>query len=206
MSTATARTLRQPSAAPRRAALHAVEPSRRPRPNFVRAAIVLGCLAAIFGAQLLLSIIVSSGQYEIAALQSQQKDLDRTADALQEDLQLLSSTQNLAQQAAGLGMVQGTDAAFLRLSDGAVIPGANPTQRYGCTGSCGLVANELLVGMPQVQQAQQQVQPGTTQGTTTQGTTTQGTTTQQTTTQQAPAQPTAPQGPATGTIPAPVTR
>lgn len=191
----------QPAAAPRRAPLHAVEPRRRPRPNFLRAAIVLGCLGVIFGAQLLLSIIVSSGQYEIAALQSQQKELDRTADALQENLQLLSSTQNLAQQAAGLGMVQGTDAAFLRLSDGAVIPGANPTQRYGCTGSCGLVANELLVGMPQVQQPQQ---PGTQQNAT-QQTGAQQTGTQQTATQQAPTQQVA-QGPATDTIPAPVTR
>jgi Na+-transporting NADH:ubiquinone oxidoreductase subunit NqrC len=156
----------------------------------VRAAIVLGCLAAIFGAQLLLSIVVSSGQYEIAALQSQQTELDRTADALQESLQTLSSSQNLVQQAAGLGMVQGTDAAYLRLSDGAVIPAANPTDRYPCVGVCDLVANELVAAIPQVHP---------TQGTTV------GTTTQQPVTQQPGTQQVA-QGPATDTIPAPVTR
>ncbi len=186
---------------PRRVPLRAVEPKLRPRPNFLRALIVLGCLGVIFGAQLMLSIVVSSGQYEIAALQSQQKELDRTAESLQEHLQTFSSTQNLAQQAAGLGMIQGTDAAFLRLSDGAVIPGANPTLRYDCTGSCGLVPNDLLAGIPQVQAHA----PGTQQAAA-------QTTGQQSTgaAEHRPAaslvRPPVAQGPATDTIPVPVTR
>lgn len=192
MSIAVARPLRAP--APRRAPLRAVEPRFRPRPNFVRAAVVLAALGAIFGAQLLLSIVVSSGQYEIAALQSQQKELDRTAESLQESLQTLSSTQHLADNAIALGMVQGTGAAYLRLSDGAVITAPGATPRYDCTGSCGLVANDLLGGVPLVQP--------TTAAAATVGARAGATVPTPTT----PVAQAAPAEPATDTIPAPVTR
>ena len=194
MSVAVARPLRSPRARAR-APLHAVEPRFRPRPNFIRAALVLAALGAIFGAQLLLSIVVSSGQYEIAALQSQQKELDRTAESLLESLQTLSSTQHLADNAVALGMVQGTGAAYLRLSDGAVITAPGATPRYDCTGSCGLVANDLLRGVPIVKAG-----PPATAATGATTTAATGTTTAST-----PVTPTADQ-PATGTIPAPVTR
>ncbi len=50
-------------------------------------AIVLGCLGVIFGAQLLLSIVVSSGAVRgRGAARARQNELDRTADALQENL------------------------------------------------------------------------------------------------------------------------
>jgi len=194
MSTATARVLPARQPAPRPRPVRAVEPAFRPRPNFVRAAIVLGCLGVIFAAQLLLSILVSGGQYEIAALQSQQKELQRTAQSLQERLATLESSQNLAQQATALGMVQGTGAANLRLSDAAVIPAANPTPREDCIASCGLVANELLTGVPLVQR------PATT-GTTGAAAQAPVVTQPETTTPPATAQE-----PATDTIPAPVTR
>lgn len=205
MSAVAARPLRQP-AEPRRAPLRAVRPRPRTRPKLLQAGVVLLGVALIFGAQLLLSIVVSSGQYEIAALQSQQKDLDRTAESLQENLQKLSSTQHLAENAAVLGMVQGTGASYLRLSDGAVIPAANPTPRNGCWASCGLVANDLLTGLPLVQPsagpqtgaAQQPATQNATQQSVAQGGAAQGDTTTP--------PPASQQGPQTGTIPAPVTR
>lgn len=213
MSAAPARHLRPaPSEAPRRAPLRAVEPRFRPRPNLLRAVVVLFCVGAIFAGQLALSILVSSGAYEIAALEGEQKQLDRTAEALREQLETLSSTQHLADNAVALGMVQGVGAAYLRLSDGAVIPAPGATPRYDCTGSCGLVANDLLIGVPL---ATAPVAPpastvpttGTASGTAAGATGAAAGTTAATPPASATAPVTGtPDAPATGTIPAPVTR
>lgn len=215
MSAVTARALPVASPSPRRAAIRAVETSAGRRPKLVRAAGVLVVLGAIFAAQLLLSILVSSGAYEIAALQSQQKNLDRTAAALREELDVLASTQYLAESATVLGMVQGTGAAYLRLSDGAILAAPGATPRNGCAASCALVPNSLLAGMPVIQPPAPGTLPGTTiqngtTGTSPNGTAQTGTAVNggtaagsQTTTNPVSAPPS---GPQTGTIPAPVTR
>ncbi len=116
----------------------------------MHAVVTLGALFAIFAAQLLLSIAVSDGAYQIAALQQSQKELARTEDALAEDLAVLNSPQHLVADAASLGMVIATDAAYLRLADGAVLPAPELAIRYGCATMCGLVANSLTLGMTPV--------------------------------------------------------
>src|SRR5690606_3765263 len=138
----------------------------------------------------------------------QQKNLDRTAAALREELDVLASTQYLADSATVLGMVQGTGAAYLRLSDGAILAAPGATPRNGCAASCALVPNSLLAGMPVVQPPAAGTLPGTTiqngttgtaqTGTAVNGGTAAGT---QTTTNPVTAPPS---GPQTGTIPAPV--
>lgn len=121
---------------------------RSARPKVVYAIATVISLFAIFGAQLLLSIVVSDGAYQIAALQSQQKELVRTQQDLTERLDLRNSTQYLAASAAKLGMVPGSSPQFLDLSTGAVSPAPGTIDSSGCGGTCNLVANSLLGGVP----------------------------------------------------------
>tara|TARA_R110002124_G_scaffold99318_4_gene245202 strand:- start:3904 stop:4392 length:489 start_codon:yes stop_codon:yes gene_type:complete len=114
------------------------------------AVVTVASFFVILAAQLLLSIVVTQGAYQIDSLQYEQKVLMRTEQSLLESLSLQSSSQNLAAQAAGLGMVPNATPYSLDITDGSVfrLPGsADPT---GCGGSCGLVGNTLLSGIPLV--------------------------------------------------------
>lgn len=183
---------------PRHIEIVTTKAQRRARPKVVHAVVTLGALFAIFAAQLLLSIAVSDGAYEIAALQQSQKELARTEDALAEHLAVLNSPQHLVADAASLGMVIATNAAYLRLADGAVIPAPELSIRYGCATMCGLVENVLTKGMTPVTA----VVAGDAATATTAGATA-GTTAAPPTGQAAP---TTPSGPTTEPLPAPVTR
>ena len=142
-------------AGPRRAPLKpapldpAPRTRRAARPR-IRYAIV--AVAGIFGillAQLLLSMVVSEGAYQIQALQSANKELGRDVQQLTEQQQMLSSTQNLVAQAAALGMVNDPNRVFLRLSDGQVLgtPVAASADNAAVTNS-GLVPNALVQDLP----------------------------------------------------------
>ena len=124
-------------------------PDRRARPRATYAVITVMSLAVIFAAQLLLSIAVSDGAYQITALQAQQKELVRQEEALAEKLDLLGSTQHLSANAAHLGMVPSSAPLFLDLSSGGVAAAPGTVDR-GCGGACNLVGNSLLTGMPLV--------------------------------------------------------
>ena len=134
---------------------------RRARPRAIYAVVTVGALFLIFGAQLLLSIVVSQGAYEIDSLQSQQKDLLRTQEALSEQFDLLSSTQHLAENAAKLGMVPNPSPLFLDVATGGVAGAPGTVDPTGCGGSCNLVANSLLTGVPLTTQAPPQAQTST---------------------------------------------
>lgn len=159
MSTATAYARPAPVRAPQRAPqgppLRRVEvtPSRqqkRARPKAAYAIVTVASLAVIFAAQLMLSIVVSEGAYTIDSLKSEQKDLLRTQEVLTERLDVFASTQNLAANAAHLGMVPHSTPMFLDLSSGAVSGAPGSVDRLGCGGACNLVANALLTGIPLV--------------------------------------------------------
>ena len=120
---------------------------RRARPRASYAVITLASLFTIFGAQLLLSIVVSDGAYQIAHLQDQQKELLRSEEALTESLDLAGSSQSLAMNAASLGMVPVASPLYLDLSTGGVTGTPGVADRTGCGGGCNLVANSLLDGM-----------------------------------------------------------
>jgi hypothetical protein len=111
-------------------------------------------VAVIFGiivAQLLLSVAVSSGAYEISGLQSQNRELSRTQQSMNQDLDRLASPQNLAANAEALGMVNNNTPVYLRLSDGAVLGSPEAAAAgAGVTGGGTLVANSLLNGVPLV--------------------------------------------------------
>jgi hypothetical protein len=103
-------------------------------------------IGVILLAQLLLSIVLADGAYTISDLQGAQRDLQRQEQALTEQLEVLSSTQNLTANAEHLGMVASGNPVFLDLSTGAV--SGNPTPAGGSlTGSSGnQIGNSLLIG------------------------------------------------------------
>lgn len=142
--------LGEPAQHPRHIEIVATRAQRRARPKLAYAVITIAALFTIFAAQLLLSIVVADGAYQVSVLQDQQKDLLRTQDALTEKLNVLNSTQNLATQAAHLGMVPNAYPYAIDLSTGSTyaLPGsADPT---GCGGLCNLVTNTQLAGVPLV--------------------------------------------------------
>jgi hypothetical protein len=124
---------------------------RRARPRTVYALVTVGTLLAIVVAQLLLSIAVSQGAYQIGSLQQTQKALQRSYQAATEDLNRISSPQNLANDANALGMVSNNNPVYLRLSDGAILGTPTPAAASAGTvtgGQGNLVPNALLAGVP----------------------------------------------------------
>lgn len=176
---------------------------RKARPKVLYAVVTIASIFVILAAQLLLSIVVTQGAYQIDSLQDQQKLLNRTEQSLLESLSLQSSSQNLAAQAAGFGMIPNATPYSLNISDGSVfrLPGsADPT---GCGGTCDLVSNTLLTGVPLVSaEAAAAAKAEAAATTTAAAAATAGATTADTAT----AQPAAAPEVANNAIPAPVTR
>jgi hypothetical protein len=112
---------------------------RRAKPRMFYAAVTVGTLLVIVIAQLLLSIGVSQGAYQLGGLQDQQTDLQRSYQAVSEDVNRLASPQNLAANADALGMVANGTPVYLRLSDGAVLgsPAAASAAAGTVTGAAG---------------------------------------------------------------------
>jgi hypothetical protein len=117
---------------------------RRARPRVLPAIVTISGIGVILLAQLLLSIVLADGAYTIAGLQTQQRDLERQEQALTEQLEVLSSTQNLIANAENLGMIASGNPVFLDLTTGKVT--GNPTPAGGSlTGSRGnQIGNSLL--------------------------------------------------------------
>ncbi|WP_022893350.1 hypothetical protein [Agromyces subbeticus] len=135
-----------PERAPRRLR-PAPERAVRQKPRLAYAVIALGGVAIIIVAQLLLSIAVTQGAYEIDGLQTQQGTLTREEQKLAEELDRVESPQFLATKAEGLGMVPNANPVYLRLSDGAVL-GQPTAATGGASASAPLVPNALIDGVP----------------------------------------------------------
>lgn len=103
---------------------------------------------------MLLSVAVASGAYEIAAMQQTNKELGRSYQTMNQDLDRLSSPQNLAANAEALGMVNNSTPVYLRLSDGAVLGTPEPASATSglIAGAEGAVPNSLLNGVTLVTQ------------------------------------------------------
>jgi hypothetical protein len=130
---------------------------RKARPRTFYALLAVGAVLAIVVTQLMLSIGVSQGAYQIEGLKEHQSQLSRSQQAVSERVDTLSSPQNLAANAEALGMVSNGTPVYLRLSDGAVIgsPTAASASAGTVTGAGGnLVANALLAGTPLATQQQ----------------------------------------------------
>ena len=177
---------------PRHIEVVATRSQRKARPKVAYAVVTVASLFVIFAAQLLLSIVVSDGAYQIEALQTSQKELLRTEQALNENLDLLGAPQHLAANAAHLGMVPSASPLYLNIETGGTASAPGTVDRVGCGGACNVIANSLLTGMPLTEKAA----PSATLGTASSPTTLAATTTT----------PTGVQAPAlVDALPAPVT-
>lgn len=149
---------RRPSVAPEprrpeRRPLRAVPrtASRATRPKLSYALWTVGGVGLILVAQLLSSVALSHGAYEVSSLRSQITELGWHKESLGEQLETLSSPQYVATAAQELGMVINAAPAYLRLSDGAVlgepgVAGAASSIPLGPTEYVGNAATDALPG------------------------------------------------------------
>ena len=119
---------------------------KRARPRVVYALVAVAGLFVILMAQLLLSIWLSDGAYQISGLQQTQRDLSRDQQALGESLNVLQSPQNLEGQASALGMVMNTGSqGFLSLSGGVTrAPTAASTDTTVAADAAAYTPNALI--------------------------------------------------------------
>src|SRR5690554_911089 len=125
---------------------------RLARPRLAYSLIVIADLFAVLATQLLLSIALADGAYQISALQAEQKEVSRAQQSVTEDLNVLQSPQNLAARAESLGLVSNNSAVYLNLATGAVLGSPSPAKAgagsvIGDNGNL-LIDNALLVDVP----------------------------------------------------------
>lgn len=142
----TARRTRPEEATPRPQIEAVPAGTSRARPKLVHGIVAVAGLFAIIVVQLLVSVGLSQGAYQISALQTEQRTLSRSNDEKQDAVDTLSSPQNLANAARGLGMVANTAPVYLRLSDGAVLgdPASAAASEVGGSVAAPLVPNALV--------------------------------------------------------------
>lgn len=126
-------------------------PTHRARPRAFYAVVVVSTIIVIMIAQLLMSIAVSQGAYQLNSLQTAQVQLQRSVQSASQSLESLRSPQHLAANASALGMSYDNNPLYLRLSDGALFgnPAASTATSQGFLGSStDLVPNATLSGVP----------------------------------------------------------
>jgi hypothetical protein len=115
---------------------------RRARPRLAHAVVTIAGIGSILLVQLLLSFILADGAYQISSLQTDQRELLREEQALNEQLELLGSTQNLTANAEALGMVASGNPVFLDVATGGV--SGSDSDASGLP--VNLIGNSLLDG------------------------------------------------------------
>lgn len=81
---------------------------------------------AILAVQLILSIALSGGAYEIASLKGEMRNTEQKRQMVAEDINALIAPDTLAGLATSMGMVADNNPAYLRLSDSSVVGEAQP--------------------------------------------------------------------------------
>lgn len=96
-------------------------PANQAKPATLMLVIVaIIAVLGIFATQLWLSVATSAGAYQANDLILEERELVRAERVMQQEVELYSSPQNLSQQAAGQGMVQNAQPAFLALAGAAI--------------------------------------------------------------------------------------
>jgi len=90
--------------------------------------VLLSGIFAILGGQLLLSIAVSGGAYEIASLKSDLRGSHQQQQIVGEEISALVAPDTLATLAGSMGMVPDNNPAYIRVSDGAIVGEAQPAE------------------------------------------------------------------------------
>lgn len=98
----------------------------KPVPRLRYIVVVLTGIFSILGIQLLLSIAVSGGAYEIAALKGDMRKSEQELQIVAEDISALVAPSTLAGLATAMGMVADNNPAYLKLSTGEVMGEALP--------------------------------------------------------------------------------
>jgi hypothetical protein len=140
---------RRPSSEPRRAPVEIVtsRAQRRARPKIAYALVATAALFVLLLTQLAISIALSDGAYTISDLQAEKTELTRDQQKYSEQLDVLSSPQNLANNAEQLGMVRNSNPVYLDPTTGAVH--GDPAPADGTAdGTDNLIPNTLLDGVP----------------------------------------------------------
>ncbi|GAA2465370.1 hypothetical protein [Agromyces soli] len=140
-----------PAEAPARRLRLVPDAVRRRKPRIAYAIIALGAIILVAAAQLVISVAMTQGAYELDSLRVQQTKLERDRQIVAEELDALQSPQNLARNAEELGMVPNTTPVYLRLSDGAVL-GQPQAAGSDAADSGPLVPNSLITDVPLVNQ------------------------------------------------------
>lgn len=134
------------------------KPSSAPVPKLRYIVVTLVGIFAILGAQLMLSIAVSGGAYEIASLKGEVRQSQQQLQVVAEDINALVAPDTLATLAASMGMVADNNPAYLRLSDATVLGQAVPASSNQSTTVYSVTAGtETLVAPEIVQSVQQSV-------------------------------------------------
>ena len=152
---------RRPAHEPRRAPVEIVtsRAQRRARPRIAYALVATASLFVLLLTQLAISIALSDGAYTISDLQAEKTELTRDQQKYSEQLDVLSSPQNLANNAEQLGMVRNSNPVYLDPTTGAVH--GDPAPADGTAdGTDNLIPNTLLDGVPLATVAPDAAAPG----------------------------------------------
>jgi len=147
-----------PAPRPRLVASTRQTPASAAVPKLRYIVVTLVGIFAILGAQLMLSIAVSGGAYEIASLKGEVRQSQQQLQIVAEDINVLTAPDTLAGLAASMGMIADNNPAYLRLSDAAVLGQAVPAEsKFGAVVYSVTAGTETLVAPEIVYNVQQSV-------------------------------------------------
>jgi hypothetical protein len=105
---------------------------------------------AILAVQLMLSIALSGGAYEIASLKGEMRNTEQKRQMVAEDINALIAPDTLAGLATSMGMVADNNPAYLRLSDSSVVGEAQPATAGSGSGVYPVTAGSETVTPPAI--------------------------------------------------------
>ncbi len=105
---------------------------------------------AILAVQLMLSIALSGGAYEIASLKGEMRQTEQKRQMVAEDINALIAPDTLAGLATSMGMVADNNPAYLRLSDSSVVGEAKPASAGSGSGVYPVTAGSETVAPPAI--------------------------------------------------------
>ena len=105
---------------------------------------------AILAVQLMLSIALSGGAYEIASLKGEMRQTEQKRQMVAEDINALIAPDTLAGLATSMGMVADNNPAYLRLSDSRVVGEAKPASEGSGSGVYPVTAGSETVTPPAI--------------------------------------------------------
>ncbi len=143
---APAHRVRRTGAAPAsRPALALVAKPKHARSIVPYTALITLIIVTALAATLALNIAMSTTSYQITTLQAEEKSLNQQRESLQQQKDALSGPQQLEKRARDLGMVPGTEPAYIDLASGTIIGTPAPA---GSTTSAGDPASLTVTTAP----------------------------------------------------------